>query len=51
MKNIIIIIGVFSLPFIGYGFWKLERKITYSFGYQDQVEKSIRSLVKSECLK
>lgn len=35
---------------IAYGSWIIARKINYSFGYESQVEETIRLRVKPECL-
>jgi len=33
------------------GIWKIERAVNYRLGYSDNVEGTIKSLVKPECLK
>lgn len=33
------------------GIWKIERAVNYRFEYSDNVEGTIKSLVKPECLK
>lgn len=47
----IVLISIIVVSSIIYGAWTLKRKFHYSFGYQSEVESSIRKLVKQECLK
>lgn len=43
---------VFGVIFcIAYFLWRAERTINYKFSYQAHVEKTVRDMVKAECLK
>ena len=52
MKNAAILIGVLILMVtLTYGGWRFSRWINWSWGYESEVEESIRKLVKPECLR
>jgi hypothetical protein len=55
MKNTLKIIGVIAgiLVIISmvFGFWNLQKHLSYKFSYKAMVEKTIKEVVKPECLK
>lgn len=52
VKNAAVLIGaLIFMVTMGYGGWRLSRWFNWSQGYEAEVEKSIRKLVKPECLK
>lgn len=49
-KHIIFVIGI-TLGFgIGYEAWQFGKWINYRFAYESGVEKTVKELVKPECL-
>jgi hypothetical protein len=52
MKNfLIIIVSILLISGLAYGGWQLKRWFNYSFGYESDVENTVKELVKPECLK
>ncbi len=52
VKNAAVLIGaLIFMVAMGYGGWRLSRWFNWSQGYKGEVEKSIKKLVKPECLK
>lgn len=47
---IIIVLLIVSIA-VGTGFYKITRKISYDIKYKDQVQSTIKEMVKPECLK
>ena len=51
INDFILIIAVISVVIaIGMGVWQVKRWFNYDFGYASQVEKTVKKMVKNECL-
>ncbi len=46
----LIITAILIIGALGYGGWRVKRYFNYKFEYKDQVTKTVRELVKKECL-
>lgn len=52
MKEIIaLVVAVGIVGGLAWVGWKIERKVNYSWSYQEQVREEIRTMVKAEALK
>lgn len=52
MRNLIFcFIGIVSIGLLAYGGFLVKRWFNYEFGYEKQVEETVKTLVKNNCLK
>jgi hypothetical protein len=51
MKNFIVL-ALLITAFVAfcYGMWEAKRWFNYNFGYNSQVEETVKKMVKKECL-